>query len=183
MAPASHPPQIRLKEYGAELLEVADNGAGVAPSNYQALTLKYHTSKLGGFEDLQARPGLAALPCAAAEGCWRLRRPSARRRGGAAAEQHGSARAVPPAAVCGSAHLRVSPAHARPAPAACLRWLRHPPARAPHPTVWLPAHPCTRPQHLASFGFRGEALSSLCAVADVAVVTRTAELDVGVRLT
>ena len=28
--------QIRLKEYGSELLEVADNGHGVAPENYQA---------------------------------------------------------------------------------------------------------------------------------------------------
>jgi len=45
--------QIRLKEYGSELLEVADNGHGVSPDNYQALTLKYHTSKIGGFEDLQ----------------------------------------------------------------------------------------------------------------------------------
>jgi DNA mismatch repair protein PMS2 len=39
------------------------------------------------------------------------------------------------------------------------------------------------PQELATFGFRGEALSSLCAVADVSVVTRTAEQGVGVRLT
>ena len=28
--------QIRLKEYGSELLEVADNGHGVSPDNYQA---------------------------------------------------------------------------------------------------------------------------------------------------
>ncbi|PRW39172.1 mismatch repair endonuclease PMS2 [Chlorella sorokiniana] len=81
--------EIRLKEYGSELLEVADNGHGVSPDNYQALTLKYHTSKIEGFDDLQ---------------------------------------------------------------------------------------------ELATFGFRGEALSSLCAVADVSVVTRTAEQDVGVRL-
>lgn len=45
--------QIRLKEYGGELLEVADNGHGVSPENYQALTLKYHTSKLANFTDLQ----------------------------------------------------------------------------------------------------------------------------------
>ena len=47
--------QIRLKEYGSELVEVADNGAGVSPDNYQALTLKYHTSKISDFGDLQVR--------------------------------------------------------------------------------------------------------------------------------
>lgn len=31
--------QIRLKEYGSELLEVADNGHGVSPDNYQASTI------------------------------------------------------------------------------------------------------------------------------------------------
>lgn len=50
---AAPPAQIRLKEYGAELVEVADNGCGVDPANYQALTLKYHTSKIGDFADLQ----------------------------------------------------------------------------------------------------------------------------------
>lgn len=81
--------QVRLREYGSELIEVADNGHGVPPSNYQALTLKHHTSKLTSFDDLQA---------------------------------------------------------------------------------------------ISSFGFRGEALSSLCAVADVSVVTRTADQEVGARL-
>ena len=71
-------------------MEVADNGSGVAPASYEALTLKYHTSKLSAFDDLAG---------------------------------------------------------------------------------------------LATFGFRGEALSSLCAVADVSVVTRTAEQAAGVRLT
>ena len=37
-------------------------------------------------------------------------------------------------------------------------------------------------QELGTFGFRGEALSSLCALAEVGVVTRTAELAAGVRL-
>lgn len=41
-----HLSQVRLKEYGSELIEVADNGSGVDPENYQALTLKYHTSKV-----------------------------------------------------------------------------------------------------------------------------------------
>ena len=38
--------QVRLKEHGSELVEVSDNGCGVDPSNYEALTAKYHTSKV-----------------------------------------------------------------------------------------------------------------------------------------
>eukprot|EP00250_Pteridium_aquilinum_P031931 c44604_g1_i1 orf=183-524(+) len=46
--------EIKLKDYGAESFEVADNGCGVSPDNYQALTLKYHTSKISEFADLQS---------------------------------------------------------------------------------------------------------------------------------
>lgn len=46
--------QVRLKEYGSELIEIADNGGGVDAANHQSLTLKYHTSKLQQFSDLQA---------------------------------------------------------------------------------------------------------------------------------
>lgn len=81
--------EVRLKEYGSELIEVADNGHGVSPDNYQTLTLKHHTSKISDFGDLQ---------------------------------------------------------------------------------------------DLATFGFRGEALSSLCAVSDVSIVTRTVEQTAGVKL-
>jgi hypothetical protein len=45
--------QIKLKEYGSELIEVADNGSGVAEEDYQALTLKYHTSKISQLSDLE----------------------------------------------------------------------------------------------------------------------------------
>ncbi|KAL0023381.1 hypothetical protein WJX79_000253 [Trebouxia sp. C0005] len=45
--------EVRLKEYGSELIEIADNGSGVEPANFQSLTLKYHTSKLQQFSDLQ----------------------------------------------------------------------------------------------------------------------------------
>lgn len=48
--------QVRLKEYGSELIEIADNGSGVEPANFQSLTLKYHTSKLQQFSDLQVSP-------------------------------------------------------------------------------------------------------------------------------
>jgi DNA mismatch repair protein PMS2 len=81
--------EVRLKEHGGEMVEVADNGHGVEPDNYQALTLKYHTSKIACFDDLAT---------------------------------------------------------------------------------------------LGSFGFRGEALSSLCAVSDVSVITCANGQEVGVRL-
>ncbi|XP_022251208.1 mismatch repair endonuclease PMS2-like [Limulus polyphemus] len=44
--------EVRLKEYGSELVEVSDNGVGVHESNFEGLSLKYHTSKLSEFEDL-----------------------------------------------------------------------------------------------------------------------------------
>ncbi len=47
--------QVRLKEYGSQLIELADNGNGVSPEDYQALTLKYHTSKINDFKDLSVR--------------------------------------------------------------------------------------------------------------------------------
>ncbi|XP_077980767.1 mismatch repair endonuclease PMS2-like [Glandiceps talaboti] len=43
---------VRLKEHGAELLEVVDNGSGVHPSDFKGLALKHHTSKLRDFSDL-----------------------------------------------------------------------------------------------------------------------------------
>jgi DNA mismatch repair protein PMS2 len=82
--------QIRLKEYGSELIEVADYGTGISPGDYHAVAAKYHTSKISSFNDVQS---------------------------------------------------------------------------------------------VESFGFRGEALSSLCAVAQVTITTRTAGQDVGARLT
>ncbi|XP_044159563.1 mismatch repair endonuclease PMS2-like isoform X1 [Bufo gargarizans] len=43
---------IKLKEYGADLIEVSDNGCGVEEHNFEGLTLKHHTSKLQDFSDL-----------------------------------------------------------------------------------------------------------------------------------
>ena len=97
--------QVKLKEYGSELVEVADNGGGIPEEDYQALTLKYHTSKLQQFSDLQVHAAsvLATAQCA------------------------------------------------------------------------IPARPdiAVLVQELTTFGFRGEALSSLCALATVSIVTRT----------
>ena len=66
-------PEIRLKEHGSELIEVADNGCGVEPENFQGLCLKHHTSKLQDFSDLasvatfgfrgEALSSLCALRC------------------------------------------------------------------------------------------------------------------------
>lgn len=44
--------EIRLKNFGADSVEVIDNGSGVLPENFQALALKHHTSKLNVFSDL-----------------------------------------------------------------------------------------------------------------------------------
>ncbi|CAM9544259.1 unnamed protein product [Ectocarpus sp. 6 AP-2014] len=44
--------EVKLKEFGVDLIEVSDNGSGVSPSNYEGLALKYHTSKLATFSDL-----------------------------------------------------------------------------------------------------------------------------------
>ncbi|CAH1179554.1 unnamed protein product [Phaedon cochleariae] len=44
---------ILLKEYGSELVEVSDNGSGVLPDNFEALTLKHFTSKISNFSDLE----------------------------------------------------------------------------------------------------------------------------------
>lgn len=44
--------EIKLKEYGSEIIEVNDNGSGVVEENFEGLTLKHHTSKLKDFSDL-----------------------------------------------------------------------------------------------------------------------------------
>ena len=49
---------MKLKEYGSELIEVADNGGGITEDNYQALTLKYHTSKISQLSDLEVANNL-----------------------------------------------------------------------------------------------------------------------------
>ncbi|KAF7243031.1 Mismatch repair endonuclease PMS2, partial [Varanus komodoensis] len=44
--------EVKLKDYGTELFEVADNGCGVEEENFTGLTLKHYTSKIQDFSDL-----------------------------------------------------------------------------------------------------------------------------------
>ncbi|XP_077172735.1 mismatch repair endonuclease PMS2 isoform X2 [Paroedura picta] len=44
--------EVKLKEYGTELIEVSDNGCGVEEENFAGLTLKHYTSKIQAFSDL-----------------------------------------------------------------------------------------------------------------------------------
>jgi len=65
------PIEVRFKDYGLKILEVIDNGSGIAPENYESIgklsslslsssaflisfgsALKHHTSKLASFSDL-----------------------------------------------------------------------------------------------------------------------------------
>ncbi|KFB50618.1 AGAP007126-PA-like protein [Anopheles sinensis] len=46
--------EVKLRDHGAELVEVSDNGSGVEERNFQGLTAKYHTSKLKEFSDLES---------------------------------------------------------------------------------------------------------------------------------
>ena len=44
--------QITFRNYGADAIDVSDNGKGIAEENYEALTLKHHTSKIQNFDDI-----------------------------------------------------------------------------------------------------------------------------------
>ncbi|CAG2193985.1 PMS2 [Mytilus edulis] len=44
--------EVKLREYGSEMIDVSDNGLGVEEKNFEGLTLKHHTSKLEDFSDL-----------------------------------------------------------------------------------------------------------------------------------
>ncbi|XP_050526436.1 mismatch repair endonuclease PMS2 isoform X2 [Daktulosphaira vitifoliae] len=46
--------EIKLKEFGKDLIEVIDNGVGVHPDNFEGLGLKHHTSKIQDFSDLSS---------------------------------------------------------------------------------------------------------------------------------
>lgn len=44
--------EIRLNNYGADGIEVSDNGPGIPKSDHDAVALKHHTSKIASFEDV-----------------------------------------------------------------------------------------------------------------------------------
>uniref|UniRef100_A0A8C5WT07 PMS1 homolog 2, mismatch repair system component n=1 Tax=Laticauda laticaudata TaxID=8630 RepID=A0A8C5WT07_LATLA len=44
--------EVKLKDYGVDLIEVSDNGCGVEEDNFAGLTLKHYTSKIQDFSDL-----------------------------------------------------------------------------------------------------------------------------------
>lgn len=43
---------ILFKNQGLDLIEVQDNGSGIAPANYASVALKHHTSKLSNYDDI-----------------------------------------------------------------------------------------------------------------------------------
>ena len=46
--------EVRFKNNGLDSIEVQDNGSGIASSNWDALALKHHTSKLASYDDLSS---------------------------------------------------------------------------------------------------------------------------------
>src|ERR1700744_2199366 len=44
--------EVRFKNNGLDSIEVQDNGAGIAPANYENVALKHFTSKLSSYDDL-----------------------------------------------------------------------------------------------------------------------------------
>lgn len=44
---------VQFKNYGLDAIEVADNGQGIAPEDFESIALKHHTSKLASFAGLE----------------------------------------------------------------------------------------------------------------------------------
>ncbi|KAJ4355148.1 ATP-binding mismatch repair protein [Ascochyta clinopodiicola] len=44
--------EVRFKNTGLDAIEVQDNGAGIAPADYDTIALKHYTSKLSTYDDL-----------------------------------------------------------------------------------------------------------------------------------
>lgn len=52
---------MKLKEYGSELIEVADDGKGVSKADLEGLALKHHTSKFSHIDDFQVGMRLMSM--------------------------------------------------------------------------------------------------------------------------
>ncbi|TRY68853.1 hypothetical protein TCAL_03216 [Tigriopus californicus] len=46
--------EVKLTNHGLGRIEITDDGHGIPPENFQALTLKHHTSKIQAFHDLES---------------------------------------------------------------------------------------------------------------------------------
>ncbi|KAH9870919.1 hypothetical protein J1614_006491, partial [Plenodomus biglobosus] len=46
--------EVRFKNNGLDSIEVQDNGAGIAPADYDTIALKHYTSKLATYDDLSS---------------------------------------------------------------------------------------------------------------------------------
>lgn len=46
--------EVRFKNNGLDAMEVQDNGAGIAPADYDTIALKHYTSKLSTYDDLSS---------------------------------------------------------------------------------------------------------------------------------
>ncbi|CBX99291.1 hypothetical protein IAQ61_000574, partial [Plenodomus lingam] len=46
--------EVRFKNNGLDSIEVQDNGAGIAPADYETIALKHYTSKLATYDDLSS---------------------------------------------------------------------------------------------------------------------------------
>ncbi|KAF2639656.1 DNA mismatch repair protein MutL [Massarina eburnea CBS 473.64] len=46
--------EVRFKNSGLDSIEVQDNGAGIAPEDYDTIALKHYTSKLASYDDLSS---------------------------------------------------------------------------------------------------------------------------------
>eukprot|EP00878_Enallax_costatus_P047483 GHUV01058253.1.p1 GENE.GHUV01058253.1~~GHUV01058253.1.p1 ORF type:complete len:157 (-),score=20.07 GHUV01058253.1:184-597(-) len=58
--------QVEPAQFNSQLqycMQVADNGRGVQPKDYEALALKYHTSKLSDFSGLEVSNKQLSSPC------------------------------------------------------------------------------------------------------------------------
>jgi len=121
--------EVRLKEHGAELIEVADNGSGVSPAHYEALTAKYHTSKVRRERlrcDDDADAILSCPPSLTSRPCQRLDFGARRSALSAPFASSALSRAPPPRCACAS---RASLAHLDAYRRVAFAWTTTTPAR------------------------------------------------------